>query len=61
MFPTRRPLPTFNWDFEYQPIASGILTQPKRYKRTDRQTDVQTERHAYIQTNINTDRQEKHV
>ena len=24
---------TFNWVFENQPIASGILTLPSRYKR----------------------------
>ena len=30
------PLPTFNWVFEYQPIASGILTQPSSlYKRAE--------------------------
>ena len=29
------PLPTFNWIFEYQPIASEILTQPSRYKRAE--------------------------
>ena len=23
------PVATFNWDFEYQPIASGILMQVK--------------------------------
>ena len=27
------PVPTFNWAFENQPIMSGILTQPRRYKR----------------------------
>ena len=26
------PVPTFNWVFGYQPIASQILTQPSRYK-----------------------------
>ena len=26
---------TFNWVFEYQPIASQILTQPSRYKRAE--------------------------
>ena len=26
---------TFNWVFENQQIASGILTQPSRYKRAE--------------------------
>ena len=26
-------MPTFNWVFKNQPIASRILTQPSRYKR----------------------------
>ena len=29
------PVPTFNWVFKNQPIASGILTQLSRYKRAD--------------------------
>ena len=29
------PVPTFNWVFENQRIASGILTQPSRYKRVE--------------------------
>ena len=33
MFPPRGPLPTFNWVFEYQSIASEILTQPSRYRK----------------------------
>ena len=28
-------MPTFKWVFEYQSTASGILTQPSRYKRTE--------------------------
>ena len=28
-------MPTFKWVFENQPIASGILTQPRRYKRAE--------------------------
>ena len=28
-------LSTFNWVFEYQPIASDILTQPNSYKRVE--------------------------
>ena len=28
------PVLTFNWVLENQPIASGILKQPSRYKRT---------------------------
>ena len=27
------PVPTFNWFFEYQPIAWETLAQPCRYKR----------------------------
>ena len=27
------PEPTFNWVFEYNPIESLILTQPRSYKR----------------------------
>ena len=30
------PVPTFNWVFKNQPIASGILTQPSCYKRAER-------------------------
>ena len=26
-------VPTFNWDFENQPVPSGILMRPSRYKR----------------------------
>ena len=29
-------VPTFNWFFEYQPIASEMLTQPSRYKWAER-------------------------
>ena len=29
------PVLTFNWFFEYQPIASEILTQPSRYKEAE--------------------------
>ena len=29
------PMPTLNWVFENQPIASGKLTQPSRYKRVE--------------------------
>ena len=29
------PVPTLNWVYENQPIASGILKQPSRYKRTE--------------------------
>ena len=29
------PVQTFNWVFEYQPIALEILTQPSRYKRAE--------------------------
>ena len=28
-------VPTFNWVFENQPIASGKLTQPSRYKKAE--------------------------
>ena len=28
-------MPTFNWVFEYPPIASKILIQPSRYKRAE--------------------------
>ena len=28
-------MPTFNWVFENQPIASGILIQPSRYRRSE--------------------------
>ena len=30
-----KTVPTFHWFFEYQPIASVILTQPSRYKRAE--------------------------
>ena len=30
-------MPTFYWVFEYQPIASKILTLPSRYKRAKKQ------------------------
>ena len=33
-FPKNSVLP-FNWAFENQPIASGILIQPSRYKRVE--------------------------
>ena len=33
--PHEDPVPTFNWVFENQPIASKILTQPSRYKRAE--------------------------
>ena len=29
------PVPTFNWFFEYQPIASEILTLQSRYDRAE--------------------------
>ena len=29
------PVPTFNLVFENQQLASGILTQPSRYKRAE--------------------------
>ena len=29
------PVPSFNWVFEYQPIASEISTQPSRYNRAE--------------------------
>ena len=32
---SKDPVPTFNWVFENQPKASGILTQPSRYKRAE--------------------------
>ena len=29
------PTPTFNWVFEYQPIALEILSHPRRYEREE--------------------------
>ena len=36
MSPPVEPEPTFNWVFEYQPIAWNILTQTSRYKIAER-------------------------
>ena len=35
MFASGDPVTTSNWVFQYQPIASEILTQPSRYKTAE--------------------------
>ena len=37
MSPSQGLMPTFNWVFENQPIALGILTQLSRYKKRRKQ------------------------
>ena len=38
------PVPTLNWVFKYQPIASDIFTQPSHYKRTKKQSSSRRKR-----------------
>ncbi len=35
MSPSQGPCADFHWVLEKQPIASGILTHPSRYKRAE--------------------------